>query len=130
SDLDPAKFHGPIPAPVVVGGPTPRLITDPIPTGVGAPPVTIGVWAPFSLDPSRPPATSVGSGDHPGTVRAERLIEIAFGVNHHGGRIRRSHDDRGLSRSRHYDRGLSRGDDNRGRCGRRQIHRSRRSIFD
>src|SRR5207249_9840722 len=38
---NPAEFHAPIPPAIMVGGPTPRLITNPIPTRVGPTPVAV-----------------------------------------------------------------------------------------
>src|ERR1017187_1638231 len=79
----PAKLRVRIPAAIMVGGPAPRLIADPVPTSIGLLPVTVAIRAPASFHSARDPAASVGSHNLPPPVRAQRLIEIAFGVNRH-----------------------------------------------
>ena len=112
---NPAEFHAPIPPAIMVGGPTPRLITNPIPTRVGPTPVAVSVRAPSDFDSRRSPTAPVRSNHHPFSVRGERLVKVTLALNHH---VRRLH------RRRHHDRGR--------RCWRRRHINNRASgpMFD
>src|ERR1051326_4127783 len=55
----PADARLEIPSAVMVGSPTPRFVAHPVPSGVGAFPMPIGVGTPIGFDTSRDPTAAV-----------------------------------------------------------------------
>ena len=71
------------PIAIVIAGPGPRIIADPIPAAIRPHPVTVTVGLPIHDDASRPPAATVGAHHYPAAARRQRRVEIGTGVNLH-----------------------------------------------
>src|ERR1043166_8191671 len=85
----PAIFRAQIPAPVVIRGPGPRLIANPIPSGVGALPLTRAIGTPIGIHAPGNPAAAIRAHHLPSPVRAERLVKIIFRANRYPDRAGR-----------------------------------------
>src|ERR1043165_2439439 len=67
----------------MVGGPTPRFVTNPVPTSIGALPMSIGIGTPIGFHASRHPAATMAADIFPMAVRTERLIKVALVTDDH-----------------------------------------------
>src|SRR5437870_8038464 len=67
-----------IPSAVMVGGPTPRFVAHPVPSGVGALPMPIGIGPPIGFNARRDPTATVVADVFPAAIRTERLIKVAL----------------------------------------------------
>src|SRR5436190_24237641 len=92
----------------MIGRPTPRFITHPVPPGIRALPMPIGIGTPIGLDASGDPAATMAADVFPMAIRTEGFIKIALVTDDH-------FDGCGLDVNRR---------------GRRRLDRSRRRIDD
>src|SRR6266478_3104244 len=67
-----------IPSAVMIGGPTPRFVTHPVPSVIGALPMPIGIGTPIGFHASRDPAATVVADVFPAAIRTEWLIKVAL----------------------------------------------------
>ena len=81
------------PGAVVVTGPGPRFVADPIPTAIGPFPIASAIGPPANSNVKRMPAATVRHDRFPVAVRGERGIEIRWGTDLEAGGER----DRGVT---------------------------------
>src|SRR5207302_6860064 len=77
----PADTWVEIPSAVMVSGPTPRLIANPVPSGIGRLPMPIGIRTPGRFNAIGHPAATVSADVFPMAIRVEGLIKIALVTN-------------------------------------------------
>src|SRR5438552_9551446 len=67
----------------MIGRPAPRFITHPVPSGIRAFPMSIGIGTPIGLDASGDPAATMAADVFPMAIRTERFIKVALVTDHH-----------------------------------------------
>src|SRR5262249_19190205 len=78
---EPADKWVEIPSTIMVSGPTPRLIANPVPSGIGGLPIPIGIRTPGRFDAIGHPAATVIADVFPMAIRVEGLIKITLVTN-------------------------------------------------
>ena len=74
----PADPRVEIPSAIMIRGPTPRFVTHPVPSSIGALPMPLGIGTPIGVHASRDPAATVVADVFPAAIRTEWFIKVAL----------------------------------------------------